>query len=167
MAEQSQGRDNLKYIWKRNQELMRRADEALDAFAASCKESTPIEVAEKVTFLGKLKTVRIEACPFARMESGRHIFTFNPGVKKKFGDDLHPITDIAPAAYIDAERCTYFSCSYEPDHRFVYIQVDRETAVGFLFKVLGLPIKEDPSLVPAETDRLFEEAMQKIHNYLS
>ncbi len=171
--EQVNGRDNLKYIWKCNQALLRFADQALDAFAAKAKDFDPteIEAAEKIGFRGRLKTKTVWAYPFASLKEGRFAYTLTQDKQKKFGDTIRPITDFSPVGYVDLSGFTYLQCKYSneqnDEERFVFIQVDRETAISFLFRELSLPLKEDPRSLPEETDQKLAAAEEKIRASLA
>ena len=167
-------RDNIRYIWKCNQALLRYADDCLDAFVSRAKTAgisgSTIETADKLGVRGRLKTKTIEVVRFASLGTGRFSYTLTQDKKKKFGEVLRPITDFEPAGYIDLSGMTYLPCRFVPegsnDGETVYVQVDRETAIGFLFKILSLPIKEDPTYTAEETDRKLEEGKRAIEEYL-
>ena len=159
-------RENVRYIWKCNQKLVQAADQALDSFAkAPGTPASDLEVAVKIGFLSRLKTQRIEAFPFAKQASGQYFYTLTKDKEKIFGDAIRPASGAAPTAYIDAQGFTYLPCRYK-EEKTLYIQVDRETAIDFLFKQLGLPIREDPGCAPEAADQKLEEGISKIKNYL-
>lgn len=171
---ESSARDNIRHIWKCNQELLRYADDHLDAYvkrlSASGSPASSIDIAEKLGFRGKLRTRTVEVYRFALLETGRYPYTLTQGIKKKFGEVLRPITDFEPTGYIDLTGMTYLQCRFIPEGSnegtTVYVQVDRETAIGFLFKILSLPIKEDPTSSAEATDRKLEEGKKAIKEYL-
>lgn len=166
---QSGGRDNLKYIWKRNQDLLRFADDALDEFAKKQPSVSHIEVAGKLGFGRRLKTEMVSAAPYAHMKGSPFSYRMTPDKEKKLGQVLTPATSQSPSAYIDEQGFTYLEArvndgSAQPN--FVYLQIDRQTAIDFLFKTLSLPIPDNPACTPEQTDQLLEEGEQRIRECL-
>ena len=85
---ESSARDNIRHIWKCNQELLRYADDHLDAYVKRLSASGPpassLDIAEKLGFRGKLRTRTVEVYRFALLETGRYPYTLTQGSDNVF-----------------------------------------------------------------------------------
>ncbi len=173
---QIQERANLQYIWKCQQELQQFADAALDQqagqIAAAGTRVETLAVADKPGIFTKLKCRKVTSLCCARLEALSYTYQLTPERLKKVGQYIEPVVrEEAPMLYIDEEKRTYLRCALKSELKKVparlFVQVDRDTAIGFLLKAAQVSLQEDPKQPEEQTRKLLEEAKKTVQAYLS
>ena len=178
---QQQGRDArlaqkaqlLPYTQQCNRELWAYAADALEEFAqaATALSTKPreLDVVYHRGFRNRLKTRQVSAYAFGRLGEETFSYKLPAELERNLDRFIGRATTEFPTGYVDAQGNAYMECScnygiYEK--KLAWVQVERDSAVEFLFKALCLPPAVDPKDGKDEIRAKFEQAKQTIKEHL-